>query len=265
MARQARNRLTLVIASFLLLPAVAAAQHSPGPRWPRTLFRADPAAVREVVTQARERGHALLVLALPEEREARLERIDEWSRYLLAAGDDALADLAACEVVGARLSLLRGALGTDLRLPAGDVLAVLIEPDAGGLLVVRADAAVEDVERELLAHPGIPPAVLRDRRWEAALRRAIAPDRATLERRARAERAGSSPAALAPLVVEHQPARARLLAERSDAQGAAWRAALARSFRARTDRAAACGLERYLPGAFSAGARGRCSPGFEDL
>ena len=87
-----------------------------------------PKSTREAFERARGRGRPLLVIVVPDEREAQSDRGDTWGVYLNYVDAEGLADLALCDVWCASAFDVRAAFPAVTGV--GDTtLAVLVEPD----------------------------------------------------------------------------------------------------------------------------------------
>ncbi len=186
----------------------------------RTSYEADVERLGVALRGARSEGKPLLVLVVPENGAARLERGTAIASLLRLGPVEALADLASCRVTCATLAQLSEHAPVP---PAdGEPWAALVEP-AGDVRIVCATL------------PPLPPPNMVDHRdlvarrsaiLGAALSDAIAGDREVLERRARDARAAldvteiaaieaslATPAELDGALVERGAALLRLAAE----------------------------------------------------
>jgi hypothetical protein len=140
-----------------------------------------PGSAHEALSRARDLGRPLLVIVVPDDLSSRNDRGDLWGAYLNHVDDEALVDLALCEVWCARPSEIRDELAPRLVVDP-ETVAVLVETDDRPAQLIRekplrdpqpAGRRFGDEER-IRASMGR----LRD-----SLRAAIAPDSATLDRR----------------------------------------------------------------------------------
>jgi hypothetical protein len=180
--------------------------------------------VREAWWRAARAGEPLLVVAIPEDQEAAWAHGTAWGELLNHGSLEALANLAVCQVVCAPRASAREALaGLPGGLPDARV-ALLVETREARALPV--DTTLEPIHFDWNENEAHERAV-RERmaRLAADLAAVIAPDRDTLERRAReagADPAGprprathEAPSALLRLLAEDEPAYLAALAERA--------------------------------------------------
>jgi len=204
--------------------------------------------LKEALARARTLGKPLLVFVVPTEPQRTWERQVLFGQFLNLAADDALADLALCEVACARMTdLAKLELGL---APEAEPLLVLVETDG-------ARAQPQGLDPELPQGPAPFSRHVEDTGLERAVRgrvegvavtlhRALAPDRSTLERRARqagdtldedgrrlAARLSEAPGAAAPEQIDRVAALVRAAAEQRPELRASALAALTRAARAR--------------------------------
>jgi len=166
------------------------------PDWMARCFAGDipPAearkALRDAYQRAKERGKPLLVVVIPTADDAKALRGEIAGQFFTHGGEEVHADLALCEVVCATVADAKASIpfprGDEeplfvlVEAAEADVSAHAIAPD----LQVRVDESRPDLENE-----GVIEREHRARiaRIAKALRARVAPDVATLERRARSE------------------------------------------------------------------------------
>jgi hypothetical protein len=192
-----------------------------------------PRSTRAALERARRRGRPLLVIVVPDERQAQSDRGDTWGVYLNYADAEGLADLALCDVWCASAFDVRAAVpgvtGVD-----ETTLAVLVETDgsAPGVVPMAAPPLWGSSGLSLQSDEELLHMMQAHNAWmREHLRAVIAPDAAVLTRRAAANRASRSdhdwralgvsfdetaPASAA--LALHAPAFVRLRAERAAAE-----------------------------------------------
>lgn len=163
--------------------------------------------VRAAWEAARQRGRPLLVLTVPGDDERRYVWGAAWGEVIQHGGAEVLCDLALCDVACGGLAELRAALPELEGLPAegeAEPIALLVETDEpvarpvpGPIEPVRNDVLRNDEAKERAYTEAVR---ARIEELSRRVRAAVAPDAATVERRARqaARACGLAEPVLAP-------------------------------------------------------------------
>lgn len=162
------------------------------------------AALSEAYRRAQRAGRPLLVLVIPAQQEARHDRAEAFGELLNHASAETMADLALAELATATMSTLRTLVP---QAGAGEPLMVLVEPDAVPASARALDGALpampeywvfsEEMTWEERARREDEVIDRRIALLSGLVRQGIAPDAATLARRAQLARAHVRAAELA--------------------------------------------------------------------
>jgi hypothetical protein len=100
------------------------------------------ASLEQALERAARGGRPLLVLLFPADAGERMSIGEAWGQLVRFGSDQALADLALCDLACAELSLVRQVRPALEGVPLGDVLALLIEPGSRRVRTVEADLTI---------------------------------------------------------------------------------------------------------------------------
>jgi hypothetical protein len=182
---------------------------------------------------------------------------EAWGQLVRFGSDQALADLALCDLACAELSLVRQVRPALEGVPLGDVLALLIEPGSRRVRTVEADLTITTAFN-LWEEGGMEQyeaqAAKRVERMASALNSVLAPNVEVVEQRltqwgaavgqdnvARARAAFDSPRPPSAEIAARYPTFARAEAEEHVEQRAAWLEPLAATTRKRIEQGAPAG------------------------